>query len=298
MHVRTEDFRYDDGAVGLLVVFQDGGNGTAYGEAGAVEGMDVFRFVLRRAAEADIGTASLEIFRVGTRRDFAVFALRREPYFDVEGLSSGEANVAGAEANDVVRQAEGFQDVFGVVRHLVQFFIARFRSGEFDHFYLVELVLTDETARVAAGRACFGAEARRHRRQVNRQLGAVDDFAAIVVGQGHFSRRDHVHFFAFDVQAVHVFVEFRQLARADHGVAVDDVRRDDFGVAVFIDVLVEHEVVYGPFEARAEADVVIEPCARRLRRPFGVEDAQVFAYVPVIEGFKVEFPGFRLRPSD
>ena len=44
MHVRAEDFRYDDGTVSLLVVFQDSGDGTADSQAGAVQGMDEFRF--------------------------------------------------------------------------------------------------------------------------------------------------------------------------------------------------------------------------------------------------------------
>ena len=75
MHVRAEDFRYDDGTVSLLVVFQDSGDGTADSQAGAVQGMDEFRFRFRRAAEADIGPACLEIFRIGARRDFTVFPL-------------------------------------------------------------------------------------------------------------------------------------------------------------------------------------------------------------------------------
>ena len=35
-HVRTEDFRDDDGAVFLLIVFEDGGDGSADGESRAV----------------------------------------------------------------------------------------------------------------------------------------------------------------------------------------------------------------------------------------------------------------------
>ena len=65
MHVRAEDFRYDDGAVGLLVVLEDRGDGTADSQAGAVQGVDKFRFRFRRAAEADVSPTCLEIFRIG-----------------------------------------------------------------------------------------------------------------------------------------------------------------------------------------------------------------------------------------
>lgn len=107
MHVRAEDFRYDDGAVGLLVVFQDSGDGTADSQAGAVQGVDKFRFRFRRAAEADVSPTCLEIFRIGARRDFAVFTLSREPDFDVEGLGCRETDIAGAQADDVVRAGPG-----------------------------------------------------------------------------------------------------------------------------------------------------------------------------------------------
>lgn len=46
-HVWTKNFWYDDRAVSLLVVFQNGGNCTAYGKARPIKCMDVFRFILR-----------------------------------------------------------------------------------------------------------------------------------------------------------------------------------------------------------------------------------------------------------
>ena len=254
--------------------------------------MDEFRFRFRRAAEADIGPACLEIFRIGARRDFTVFSLCREPDFDVEGLGSGEADIARAEADDVVRQAQGLEDIFGVVGQFIEFIIARFRRDVFDHFDFVELVLADEAPRIAASRTGFGTEARRHGREVDRQLGAVDDFTAVVVGQRYFCRRDHVHFFAFDVELVHIFVELRQLACTGHGIAVDDVRRDDFGVAVLFCMLVEHEVVDSAFQAGAGADIIIEAGTRDFSSPFGIEDAQFFTDVPMIEGLEIEFRRF------
>ena len=117
----------------------------------------------------------------------------------------------------MVRQAQGLEDIFGVVGQFIEFIITRFRSDVFDHFDFVELVLADEAPRIAASRTGFGTEARRHGREVDRQLGAVDDFTAVVVGQRYFCRRDHVHFFAFDVELVHIFVELRQLACTGHG---------------------------------------------------------------------------------
>ena len=52
-HVGTECFGNDHFAVFGLVVFEDGGNGAAYGHAGTVQSMNEFGFAVGIAAEAD-----------------------------------------------------------------------------------------------------------------------------------------------------------------------------------------------------------------------------------------------------
>ena len=67
-------------------------------------------------AETDVGPPCLEIFRIGAGRNFAVFPLCREPYFYIISLGSGETDITGAQGNDMIRKAQCFQDVFGIVR--------------------------------------------------------------------------------------------------------------------------------------------------------------------------------------
>ena len=65
-----------------------------------------------------------------------------------------------------------------------------FRRGDRDQLDLVELVLAEHAARVAAGRARLGAEARRQRGEAERQLGLVEDGFADEVGQRDFGGGD------------------------------------------------------------------------------------------------------------
>ena len=68
--------------------------------------MNEFRLRFRVPAEADVSPPCLEIFRIGTRRNFTVFPLGREPDFDVESLGSRETDIARAEADDVIGKAQ------------------------------------------------------------------------------------------------------------------------------------------------------------------------------------------------
>src|ERR1017187_7265809 len=72
VHVGDEDFGDADGAVGLLVVLEDGEIGASDGEAAAVENVDELGFFLAGGAVADVGAAGLEGFEVGAGADLAV----------------------------------------------------------------------------------------------------------------------------------------------------------------------------------------------------------------------------------
>ena len=72
-HERAEDFGDQDGAVFLLVVFQDGDEGAADGGRGSVE--SVGELFAIHVLEADFGAARLEVGAVGGAGEFAEFVL-------------------------------------------------------------------------------------------------------------------------------------------------------------------------------------------------------------------------------
>ena len=256
--------------------------------------MYVFRFGLAVPTEADIGSSGLEVFRVGAGRDFPVFALGREPNFNIVGLGSGEAQIAGAQANHMVRQFQGLEDPLSIIGEFFQLVIAAFRSGIFHHFYLVELVLTNQAPGIPAGRTGFSPEAGGQCRYVDGKLGPINDFLPVVVGQRYFGGRNQVHILVFHL--VHIFLEFRQLARTRHGSGADNVRRNHFRIAVLLGMLVQHEVVDRTFQMGTGTHIVIEPGTGNLGSPFSIQDAQVFANFPVVFRFKIVFRQFAPFP--
>ncbi len=114
VHVGLEGVGDADGAVGLLVVLEDGEIGAADGEAAAVEGVDELGFLGAFGLVADVGAAGLEALEVGAGGDLAVGLLAGEPDFEVVGLGGAEAHVAGAEEHAAVGKAEALEDGFGV----------------------------------------------------------------------------------------------------------------------------------------------------------------------------------------
>ena len=95
--------------------------------------------------------------------------------------------------------------------------------GELDELDLVELVLPDQAADVGAVGSGFAAEARRVGGVAQRQLPAVEDLAAVEVGQRHFRRRDQEQVpVARDLEQI--LLELRQVARSAQRVRVDEKR--------------------------------------------------------------------------
>lgn len=102
-HVRSEDLGDDDGTVSLLVIFQDGGYSAADRQARAVQGVHEANFALF-VTEADIGAASLEIQEVAAGGNLPISVEAGQPNFDVVGFGGAEADVAGRQADDAVRE--------------------------------------------------------------------------------------------------------------------------------------------------------------------------------------------------
>ena len=86
--------------------------------------------------------------------------------------------------------------------------------GDRDQLDLVELVLADHAARVLAGGARLGAEARRPGGEAQRQRLLVEDLVAHQVGERHLGGRDQP---AAVVGVEQVLGELRQLAGAVGG---------------------------------------------------------------------------------
>src|SRR3546814_2880611 len=74
--------------------------------------------------------------------------------------SGREAHVAGAQFHAAESEAELGEQGFGARRHPLVLGFGLVGGGDRDHLDLVELVLADEAARIAARGARFRAEAR------------------------------------------------------------------------------------------------------------------------------------------
>ncbi|CAM2158458.1 hypothetical protein PT2222_40321 [Paraburkholderia tropica] len=289
-HVRTQRFRHGDRAIGFLIVLQHRDQRAAHREARTIERVHEFRLALR-VAIARLHAARLERFRVRAARNFAIRVLRRQPDFEVVRLGRRETHVARAQRDHAIRQAKLLQDGFRVHDHLLQRVIRRFRRDDLDHFDLVELMLTDHAARVAAIRAGFRAEARRMRGQLDRQRAAFDDALAHRIRERNLRRGDQILrdgvFRAALFHAEHVVRELRKLTRAVQDFRIDDVGRVRFRVAVLRRVRVDHELRKRAVQTRDLAAQHREARARELRARFEVETERR-ADVDVILHLEVE----------
>mmetsp|Transcript_1075 Transcript_1075/g.1642 ORF Transcript_1075/g.1642 Transcript_1075/m.1642 type:complete len:501 (-) Transcript_1075:722-2224(-) len=244
-HVGAQHLRHRDAAIGVLVVLQHGHQRAAHGQAGAVQ--RVHQFVLAQGVlEARLHAAGLEGAHVRAGADLAVGVLRRQPDLQVIGLDRAKAHVARAQQHRAVRQAELLQDGLGVAGHLVERRHAVLGMLDADHLDLVELVLADHAAGVAAGRARLRAEAGAVGGQLDGQILGLQHTLADGVGQRDLRGRDQVLLGVLGVATAqhpeHVLLELGQLARALQDLAVDDVGRVALGVAVLGGLHVKHEL--------------------------------------------------------
>src|SRR3990170_3165368 len=103
-HPGPQHLGNDDGAIGLLVVLENGDQRPRERQPRAVERVHHFGVGARAAAEA--GAASLEVAAVRNRRDFQPLAATRSPGLHVIGLAGGEAQITGAESLYSVGKAQ------------------------------------------------------------------------------------------------------------------------------------------------------------------------------------------------
>ena len=268
------------------------------GETRAVQRVHELRLALR-VAEARLHPPRLERLAVRARRDLAVGVLRGQPHFEVVGLGGGEADVAGAQRDDAVRQLEAPQDRFGVAGHLFERLVRSVRMDDLHHFDLVELMLADHAARVLAVASGLGAEARRVRGEPDRQRLRRQDLAAHGIRERDLGGRYEVEPLGSrrivrvdpaSFHREHVGFEFRQLRRADQRLGIDDVGRVALGVAVLGRLRVEHELRERAVQSGEPAAQEHEPRAGELRRRREIEQPEALADVGVIAHGEVERP--------
>ncbi len=189
-HVGAQRVGDDDGAVGLLVVLEDRDERAADGESRAVQRVHELRLTRFGIAPARLHAPRLKRFAVAARRDLAVLALPRQPDLEVVGLRGAEAHVAAAQRHDAIREPEPLQHGFGVADEHFELAIGVVGPRDVHELDLVELVLANHAARVLAVRSRFRAEARRVRRQAQRQPIGLDDRVAHEVRQRHLGSRN------------------------------------------------------------------------------------------------------------
>ena len=141
-------------------------------------------------AIAGVHAPRLEIGADRARRDLAIGPLPRQPDLDVVGLGRGEAHVAGAQRHDAIGQIEPLQHLLGAAEHALVLVRRLLRRRDRDELALGELVLPQHAARVLAGSARLGAEARRERGDAQGELVLGRDGFADEVGERDFGGGD------------------------------------------------------------------------------------------------------------
>ena len=232
---------------------------------------------VRRVAVLDVGAARLEVAAVRAAGDFLVAVVTGQPHLDVVGLARGEAQVARAQRDDAVRKAELLEQVFRLGGHALELVVGVLRRGKLHHFDLVELVLADDAARVAARRARLFAEARGERGVPARQRVGVEHLARMQVRERDLGGRDEEHVAR---HVVGVVFELGQLTGAHHGLALHDHRRPPFFEAAG-SVRVEEVVDERALEACTCATEHGEAAAGNLVAALEIENVEVGAKIPV-----------------
>ena len=121
---------------------------------------------------ARVHPSRLESPGIRAARNLAIGGLAGHPDLDVMGLGGAETRVAAAQDHQTVWQAEALQGLFRTAGHPVEFGFGIIRRHNRHQLDLVELMLAQHAARVAAGRTGFGPEARRVCRHANGDTGA------------------------------------------------------------------------------------------------------------------------------
>ena len=230
--------------------------------------------------------ARLERLAVAARGDLAVALLPRQPDLDVVGLRGGESDVAGAQRDDPIREAEAREDGLGMGREHLQRVVGLVRADDVHQLHFLELMLAQHPSRVLAVRPRLAAKAGRVADEPHRQFLGLQNPIARDVGDRDLRGRNQVEVVL--VNPEQIVGELRELAGAAQRLGRDQVRDVDLVVAVLARVHVEHELDEGAVQVRERSAQADEPAARKLRRKLEVHTPERNAQVGVILRLEVE----------
>ena len=285
-HEFPQRLRNDDGAIGLLVLFQKRREDTGSREAGTVERVAVFGFAIRVLVTNHAATG-LVIPRVGDGRDFLVDLHRRDPNLDVVSPGHGVAAVPGRELVDLVGEAKPLEEVLRLLDHFVEGGIASLLGRVLDHLDFVELVPADHAAFLGAVRTGFLAIAGGIGEVFLGKLVQGKDFVPVKVHKSGFSGREDEFARLHALEPEDIILEFRELPGGVAGFVIEDVGREDHLVTVR-EVVLDEIIEKGPFEAGAEVRVNPSSRARDLRSPLVINEAKGFGEGDVVFRGEIE----------
>ncbi len=193
------------------------------------------------------------------------------PNLDVVSFGGAEADVAGAELDDAVVEAEQLEDFFGVAGDGFQRVHAGLWRGDVDQFDFIKLVHADQATGAEPGAAGLAAEAGGVGGVVDGELIELEDFVAMQVGDGDLCGGDQVEIVLGAV--IDLVAEFGELAGADEALGFDEEGWADLGVAVLSGVEIEQEADEGALESGSGPAIDDEGAAGDFGTGFEVEHA-------------------------
>src|SRR5512140_374398 len=276
--VRAEDVRDRDGAVGPLVVLEEGDDRARECKRRAVERMYEARLLSRRGPVANVRATSLKVAEVAARRDLEPLPHAGCPQLEIVGLGRREARIAGGEQQHAIRKLEELQHALGVRRQYLELRCGTFRRDEAYELDLVELMDADQPTRVFSRVAGLAPEARRVRGERIREHARLQNLASQQIRERHLGGGDEKEIV---LGAVGVILEFRKLPRAGHRFASDEKRHPCLLVTLLPRVQVEQERHERADETRTLTPQHDEPGAGDLRTSGQIEDAELRTELPM-----------------
>ena len=213
-----------------------------------------------------------------------------QPDFQVVGFGCAKSHVSGAEGDHTIMQVELAQNVFRMRTKKLEIFIGMVGMGDADQLHLVELVLAYQTFGILAVAAGLGAKAGREGRVCQGQLIFGQGFFPVQIGDRYLGSGNEVLFASHEFEEI--LFEFRQLSCARHGLARNDDRSHDFGIAMFARMDIEHESGECAFQFGGPVPEYGKARAAEFGGTFEVQTSESLAYFEMLLGFEIELGFF------
>ena len=236
-------FGHDD-TFGSLVILQESRDDARECKGAAVEGMSQLHFAIG-IFETQFHTVGLEGLEVGNGGDFEPFLLGSAPHFEVEGHGRGEADVAAAQFQYVVWQAQLVEETAHMVFHILQSVVAAFGVFDYHYLHLAEFMQAVQAAYILAIAARLAAETLAIADMADGQLVGRHNHVSVDIGDRHLGGGNHIE--PVERDGIHLPLLVGQLAGTQARSLVDHQRGHDFHVAS-LDSLVEEKVDKGTLQ--------------------------------------------------